>query len=508
MNPPKKIVSKKRPKWSKVFVDRIESQHYDDVVAQKKLNNSWLVLCAGSTIRHRMINNIKNKMSSKSFSCVRTVENYNSAPSPHSEFEPCWNGHNFLCLLCAKPAVNGLIPCKTCNTYVHKLCRDEDLIKNNEMQKDFESLDCDFNNSFIDDGNDSKFDEENTRNDNINFRISNTPLDCGVSSFAYNEDDQYTCYLCLETSKSDLEYYEKHRIDLNKKRIKLIWGKYLVRFFKSKIVRKRFVLKRWMVIKIQSYARKRIQKTKFAIFCRHQLRILILEITHLPPFTISKGGLIIVTVVDPIRRAQLYRFDKNYEESLQEGILIPGISANMLVTISFCLPKEDILGVFNSYKVICQSLLSIRDIEDYLVKKILNVTFIKQIRYMPQELKGETNTHLYSATANDYLVENYDIDKILSSSSGDGDLNTSVKVSYNPSNPMSSLCSFVNAPSLEFLRKRIEKKGIHEKQEHQRTSQWWFILNELSLYFYQYYGIFIYSFIYLFIYLSIFIYTH
>lgn len=126
-------------------------------------------------------------------------------------------------------------------------------------------------------------------------------------------------------------------------------------------------------------------------------RVVVIEISYLPPYVFqSDRYMIVLTVVDPIRHSQLFRFDKTPMAAIHQGgipfvelspskfifpppimypgFLLPGITAFMSVVVTICAREESM-----RFHVAEQAQLVMRDIDDFLATSKHTIKFVKSI---------------------------------------------------------------------------------------------------------------------------------
>ena len=211
--------------------------------------------------------------------CRHNLENL-EPPTVHSAWKASW-GSQILCNLCSRPGITDCTICRKCNIITHNQCIAES-----------------------------------------GKSVSN-----------------YDCPSCLDSIKTENMYYGKfldrleheRKIDRSARRI----AKRLVEM----VARKRLIKRRKSVIKMQSIARMFICRKKYVKWLRAQMKILIINVTHLPAAVIE-NGVVVLTVFDTLKNVQAFRLDATAKDALKQGFLIPGLGAIMTILLTLAHREE------------------------------------------------------------------------------------------------------------------------------------------------------------------------
>ena len=83
--------------------------------------------------------------------------------------------------------------------------------------------------------------------------------------------------------------------------------------------------------------RRRKARHDFRVWQRAQMRVVILEFDHIHEQLLKQHGqgLMTITVVDPITHQQIFRFDRTPDQVNNEAILVPGMTAYMVIVVTY-----------------------------------------------------------------------------------------------------------------------------------------------------------------------------
>ena len=134
--------------------------------------------------------------------------------------------------------------------------------------------------------------------------------------------DRFVCTTCEESRKVDQVYFdkckEKHRLEKIKDFYRDLIARKMLAFWRQRCYRR----KKRVFIRIQAFVRRRMAIKEYELWKRSQKRVVVIEMSSLPRYvdaSVSGKYLIVVTVVDPIKRCQLFRIDKKAEAIKSEG---------------------------------------------------------------------------------------------------------------------------------------------------------------------------------------------
>jgi hypothetical protein len=191
--------------------------------------------------------------------------------------------------------------------------------------------------------------------------------------------EPFECPNCEEALDADYIYYKKINESISIKKLKhdsanLIESRILVYLQQCKFHRKKKA-----IVKIQSIVRRFVAVKVFQRWRILQHRVKVLEFTHIPEWALQNNGHIIVCGIDSYKNVNLFRHEKVVENIFKESFLIPGVSAQMTLVISIAL-KENQESYSNTYIIVCQTQLIMRDIKDFGQKKVFDLHLLDKIK--------------------------------------------------------------------------------------------------------------------------------
>ena len=157
-----------------------------------------------------------------------------------------------------------------------------------------------------------------------------------TSAFSSNDDALgYVCYLCRDGYAEDKAHYEKVMSNLKaQEKLKKANNFICKRIFTYvEIIRLR--KHKAGITLVQSMLRRKKARHNFYVWQRAQLRVVILEFELKNERILKQPGLVTITVIDPITHQQIFRYDRTPEEANNESILIPGMTAYMVIVITY-----------------------------------------------------------------------------------------------------------------------------------------------------------------------------
>lgn len=475
-----------RKKWGAAYDEKLKAVH--DKLGQERMivDKGIFGAAKGANSVKKFAVSLKSKLQAK-LDAARDAEMHLRANIPTVEWRKHW-GSSYHCSICEQNAVTDIRFCKFCNRVAHRLCVMETMKKRKKqiLLPKAETAD----------GDDDSDNKESL----------------GV--------DRFVCTTCEESRKVDQVYYdkckEKHRLEKIQDFYRDMIARKMLAFWRQKCYRR----KKRVFIRIQAFVRRRMAIKEYELWKRSQRRVVIVELSTLPKYVDNSGKyLIVVTVVDPIKRCQLFRIDKKAEVVKSEGFLLPGINAYVDIWVTICTRKDDF-----HYFAHAQAQFVIRDNLNLFQKKAYTINFSKTITCLPQDLKRElVVTHILppALAINTAPVTLHQLASLppsselatlpthtrmmlasgkLSHSSLVPDHGDAGTIWYEPQNPISSRCLMVHGPPADVLRKLAElnkvtsntvavEKSIKMKLEVQsRRRKWWLVLSDLRLYFFDIYG--------------------
>lgn len=482
ISPLRKKLNKK--KWGAAYDEKLKAVH-------EKLDQERMIVDKGIFGAAKGANSVKKfavslraKLQAK-LDSARDAEMHLRADIPTIEWRKHW-GSSYHCTICEQNAVTDIRFCKYCNRVAHRLCVMETMKKKRKqivLPK-------------------SNEDEPDAKE--------------------FVDVDRFVCTTCEESRKVDQVYFdkckEKHRLEKIKDFYRNLIARKMLAFWRQRCYRR----KKRVFIRIQAFVRRRMAIKEYELWKRSQKRVVVIEMSSLPRYvdaSVSGKYLIVVTVVDPIKRCQLFRIDKKAEAIKSEGFLVPGINAYVDIWVTICTRKDDV-----HYFAHSQAQFVIRDTLNLFNKKTYSLNFSKTITCLPQDLKRELVViHILppALALNTAPVTLHQLASLPPASElsslpthtrlmlASGKLHHSSLVPdhgetgtmwYEPQNPISSRCLMVHAPPADVLRKLAElnkvvgsnvalEKSIKMKLEVQsRRRKWWVVLSDLRLYFFDVYG--------------------
>lgn len=327
-----------RPKkWSQVFTEAVEkNEEAARIEAQGELDLRRIA-AAKLFIARKLCKIVREKIKESTFSCKRTLRNL-SRPQPQLS----WDSHlgsRSLCAYCYRPALCDMAHCRLCNCIAHKACLQRRREKESRRLDKVAGTDSELNRSMM---------SSSTAIQSINpltiERLRAIEIFCAAESFEMDSDEAFECIDCLESMEADIEHHDETFDRLCRERVLKRTSK-LVRLKaeRGRLVHNAEVRKRGMVL-MQSLLRKKIARRTFYSWRRTQMRVMVLEVdvdaeyckricaAHENEFSqmnTAAGVLlpalnvcVIVTIVDPIKHLQLFKYEKLASVCNREGELM------------------------------------------------------------------------------------------------------------------------------------------------------------------------------------------
>lgn len=362
-------------KWTDIYQSQLNLREQKMNVS-KAPTSKQRIHVAKLIIATKFARIVKEKLKSRSFSCRKIANNIHPATDFANWDNDMW-GTQLLCCLCSSPGLHGCVSCVTCNAIAHQLC----LLKKQKFKL------------LVDSVEDAHLIE--------NFK----------------------CRDCEQSNRDEGLYYKKCLSALQTQRTAILAGSIIEAGFKGRLGRLRYAKMKRSAIIIQSLVRKRRAKKVFYMWRRTELRVVRIEFDNLfPPKAKQKlfamnsssnvnvsnsvdsnhkipSGYLVVTVIDPIKHLQIFRFERKLSHVSNEGerkcictyscfcskvnrnnkqitnsflytaILIPGISALMQVVATFYFrdPYQVISHSKQQTLLIGQVVLALRDTKEFLM---------------------------------------------------------------------------------------------------------------------------------------------
>lgn len=458
--------------WSKVYADCVEDHCIQEDEQGRKIAEGFSIAASRVVIAKKLSRSIRSKMKSPAFSCKKTLENL-TEPSPLLTWKSHWGSQN-MCSICVLPCLSESITCQTCNSVSHYSC-------------------------ILNYGDDTE--NENKSDDK------------SIGTLILGGKSEYNCTHCVQNTINDKEHHDKLHNKLLDERIYKVFSRFVAKRMITYMEQRRYLKKKKSISLLQRILRKKIARKNFYSWRRCQLRVLVIAFDSFPQ--VLESALVVITLVDTIKHAQLFRFDKFGNGSLFSPILIPGMTAHMTIVITVCSLRDD--GSSNpSYIALSQAIFSIRDVVDFLEKRVFELKFTNKIFWLPQEF-APTDVRIvpshHSAPAGIGIgfmktqptAFKNESPSLSSLQSGGAEIESGSKVCqlyYCPQNPIATMCALVSAPPLDTLKKNFDYSGTRKLQStttgggqlhsqpaaSTRLMQWWVCLRNLRLHFYHEFG--------------------
>ena len=274
----------KKP-WNEMLLKEMEARRLGSVdkdgVASASVISNSAAYRAKMTIAVKFGRIVRDKLRSKGFSCKRTIRNM-TIPKPLSNWKEEW-GCQLLCVICNMPSIYECAVCKTCNAVAHRLC----ILKSFKKQLLMDSVD-----------------------DNHLIQL-------------------FECESCKESMQAEFMYYQKVLDAIVVERMKHQAKVMIDQQLKAQLMRQRFIITKKSVVRIQSTFRKFRARRVFYMWRRTQPRVVVIEVCNIFPMIYPAlhdiplpPGILVLTIVDPIRHLQVMRFEKKLSKVADEGIYI------------------------------------------------------------------------------------------------------------------------------------------------------------------------------------------
>lgn len=422
-------------KWSTKFTDKIA--HNDH--ASKKIrnmdvaDNTLFGLWARAAIAKKMSANVRMRVRDKKRSCHKSLLNL-KAPTQLDMYQPHWDSQ-LSCEVCHKPAIYESIACETCNIVVHFACANMDKILSKGCQEGEHHI---------------KYHEE-TEDEPEKFE-----LQCGV---------------CEEFTDFETDYYEKERERLVNERIMKKYAKVIISRLRTHVARKKYIRQKNFSIACQALLRRLFIMKRYNSNKRNRLRVLTLDIKHLPKIP---AHFLCWTAVDVSKSTQVFRYDRDMSQVEKEGFLVPGVSSYLSLFLSFVRVEG------SHFYIVCQAQLALRDIDPFQKDQLISLVMSENIQWMPQETRNE---RMMVSSKRDYKHE--------MSLQYMSQRERTCVVRYNALSSFTSFGLSAQGPPVDVLRKVPDSFAQNIRKINvmpERKTRWWIIIAELNILFYQVFG--------------------
>ena len=425
----------KTKKWSTKLTNKIS---HNDIINKKTrqvevTDNSLFGIWARAAVAKKMGATVRLRVRDKKRSCHKSLLNL-APPTQLDMYQPHWDSQ-LSCEVCHKPAVYESIACETCNVVVHFACASMDKILSKGCQLGEHRI---------------KYHEE-TEDEPEKFE-----LQCGV---------------CEEFTEFETDYYEKEMERLVCERVTKKYAKAIVSKLRTHVARKHYLRQKHFSITCQALLRRIFIMKKYNTSKRNRLRILHLDIKHLPKI---QAHFVCWTAVDVSKGIQVFRYDRDMAHVEKEGFLVPGASSYLSLFLSFVRVEG------NHFHIVCQAQLALRDIDPFRKDQLLSLVMSDNIQWMPQETRNE---RMMVSSKRD---SKYDL-RFKNMSQHE----KTCVVRYNALSSFTSFGLSAQGPPVDVLRKipdsfsqNIRKIAVMPE----RKTRWWIVIAELNIIFYQVFG--------------------
>jgi hypothetical protein len=129
------------------------------------------------------------------------------------------------------------------------------------------------------------------------------------------------CPTCEESKASEDSYYKACYEKLKAQKYRKYHLDTITRFLSACLSTRRHQKMAKALNLLRGLVRKRIDHKLYQFYRRSVLRVIFIQLNSLPSYMDSSSDrqLIVLTVVDPVKHAQLFRFDKRADLAFQEG---------------------------------------------------------------------------------------------------------------------------------------------------------------------------------------------
>jgi hypothetical protein len=272
--------------------------------------------------------------------CKHTVDN--TLPPPKQlDWDVHW-GTQLLCYICSTPAYSDCIVCSKCNLIAHNLCVETVAQANSKKQ-----------------------------------RPKLFTMKSRVQPVV-----EHLCPECKDAFQNDLDFYQKVVENLKEEKLRDHCANIITKRAKICIERRKALKKKLAVVFIQSLFRGKLVRAKYLVELRSKPRIVVLKLQQLPKLLNGSHGVVVVTVQDTFKEVQLFRYDKTFDQALNDSILVPGLTWYMTILVTVAVKEEG-----QSYYIVGQSQLCVRDLDNMMKQKEITLSFFEKLWVSTSKLK-------------------------------------------------------------------------------------------------------------------------
>jgi hypothetical protein len=284
--PPSKASQLPQGRWSKLYLSRINETQ---VVAERDREKETAVLsnvAACVVLLQRCAKRFKARLHAKlalaKLSAAKQLSlQHFEMPEPPARWQFCW-GKNVHCYFCKRPTISDSVSCLHCGSIAHRLCAQE-------------------------------------------ARSSETNIELAIRSSSKRMVSQkqsgFICESCSTFYAGETQYYMKCYDKLAEVKYRDFCKGVISKALVTYITRCRQI-KKERALQLLRNAMKRYSLVKmYHIWKRSCLRVIVLDVVGLPNVVTDMNDkcIIILTVVDPVKHAQLFRIDKKPDTVIDEG---------------------------------------------------------------------------------------------------------------------------------------------------------------------------------------------
>ena len=242
----------------------------------------FLVVCRRYLLKVKKAVQSKFAFAKYSASKQTSLEGF-EFPFSFREWKQHW-GNCIRCCFCTMEAISDVKYCKFCGNIAHRLC-----ILSRCQQQGF------------------------TRETYFHGRE--------YDSIGTLLNDRFVCPTCEESKALEDSYYKACYEKLKAQKCRKYHLDTITRFLSTCLSTRRHQKMAKALNLLRGLVRKRIDHKLYQFYRRSVLRVIFIQLNSLPSYMDSSSDrqLIVLTVVDPVKHAQLFRFDKRADLAFQEG---------------------------------------------------------------------------------------------------------------------------------------------------------------------------------------------
>jgi hypothetical protein len=205
------------------------------------------------------------------------------------EWQKHWGSAHY-CSYCQKLACSDIKFCQYCDNVAHRLCITEYSKKHKHMYRD-------------------------------SYRTNNKEVDKYIKMHLSLPVDRFVCLVCEQSREEDKQYIDKMKEKVRLEKIRMFYARLIARKMLMFWRRKVYKRQRAAHLMLQAFVRRRMAGREYGTRQREARRVLIIEVEQLPKYVMDNPTkhLVILTIIDPIKHSQLFRFDKKIEVVKNEG---------------------------------------------------------------------------------------------------------------------------------------------------------------------------------------------